>query len=554
MNTWLFNEDTAIKTLKQITELGIKQRGGDELGKTIIFARSKKHAKFLKDCFLKLDKELYGNDYLKVITHGEPKAEEFLERFCDEEKDRFPRICISVDMMDTGIDAPSCVNLVFYKPVKSFAKFWQMVGRGSRLRPNLFGEGKDKTHFLIFDLCGNFDFFEEKPNGTEASTQKSLTEIVFGLRIQLAEYLKDGKFKNDKDLQEYRVELLDGLFGDISSLDQLRFDVRMKLKTVMDYGSDNRELWNHLDKKDVKIINDELASLVKPKKGDTDLARFYDKLLFSLMIKRIETPNTEAFTKSFKLPITKVGIVSKKLLKKTSIPKVNDQRGVIEMPLEEAFWKNDGIKHLEKIRTGIRDLMVYIDPADQKYVISNFEDVVYEPVERERNTAGEDEIPEYTSPFKNNVHRLEEIIRNNKDHLTIGRIRSGGEITEAELAELEKMLFENGLSKDDIEKELGSKLDFVKFVIQLVGLSEEKVNESFANFINEFELNSVQIEFLDTIKLFLTKNGKIDPGRLYQAPFKKFHSQGVDGVFVENQADKIFEIINDLNTTSGLGA
>jgi len=108
--------------------------------------------------FLELDPERYGNDYVKVITHGEPKAEEFIQRFCDEEKERLPQIAISVDMMDTGIDAPSCVNLMFYKPVKSYAKFWQMIGRGSRLRPNLFGEGKDKQNFLIFDLYGNFEF------------------------------------------------------------------------------------------------------------------------------------------------------------------------------------------------------------------------------------------------------------------------------------------------------------------------------------------------------------------------------------------------------------
>ena len=249
IDKWLFNTDTAIKTLKYVLKYGIKKRGGDELGKTIIFARNQKHANFLKDIFLDLDKELFGNDYVKVITHSEPKAEEFLLRFCDEEKERLPQIAISVDMMDTGIDVPSCVNLVFYKPVKSYSKFWQMIGRGSRLRPDLFGSGKDKDKFLIFDLCGNFEFFEENPNGIESSTQKSLTETVFNLKIQLAQYLKDGKFKNDEPLQEYRQELLDELYEEITALNPIRFDVKMRIKTVLDYGGDNRELWNHLDKK-----------------------------------------------------------------------------------------------------------------------------------------------------------------------------------------------------------------------------------------------------------------------------------------------------------------
>ena len=553
LNQWLFNEDTTIKTLRKITELGIKKRGGDEIGKTIIFARNKKHANFLKDQFMKLDKELYGNDYVKVITHGEPKAEEFIERFCDEEKERLPQICISVDMMDTGIDAPSCVNLVFYKPVKSYAKFWQMIGRGSRLRPDLFGEGQDKSNFLIFDLCGNFEFFAENPHGHEGSSQRSLTEIVFSLRLQLAEYLKDGKFKEDKDLQKYRVELLDALHEDISSLNETRFDVRMKLKTVMEYGNENREIWNNLDKKDIKILNDELATLVKPKKGDTDLARFYDKLLFSLMIKRIETPNTKQFTHSFTLPITKVAILSKKLLKKTTIPAVDEQRELIQMPLEETFWENNGINHLEKIRAGIRDLVKYIDPVDQKYVTSNFEDEIYEPKEREKDVVGEADVT-YGSPFKSNVHRLEEIVRNNKDHITISRIRKGEKITQLELAELESMLFSNGVSKEELEKELGGTLNLVPFVIKLVGLSEEKVNQAFSDFINEFQLNSVQIQFLETIKLFLTTNGKIDPAMLYDSPFKTYHSMGVDGVFNEQQADKIFQIISDINSVTGMGA
>ena len=142
LNNWLFNRDTAVKTLNYIIKHAIKKRGGDEIGKTIIFARNQKHAHFLKEIFLELDKELYGNDYVNVITHSEPKAEEFIRRFCDEEKERLPQIAISVDMMDTGIDAPSVVNLVFYKPVKSYSKFWQMIGRGSRPRLDLFGPGK----------------------------------------------------------------------------------------------------------------------------------------------------------------------------------------------------------------------------------------------------------------------------------------------------------------------------------------------------------------------------------------------------------------------------
>ena len=546
LNNWLFNKPTAIKTLRYVLENGIKKRGGDELGKTIIFAKNQKHAHFLKDMFLELDKEQFGNDYVKVITHSEPKAKEMINRFCDEEKERLPQIAISVDMMDTGIDAPSCVNLVFYKPVRSYAKFWQMIGRGSRLRPDLFGPGKDKSHFLIFDLCQNFGFFNENPEGIETSSQKSLTETLFNIRLRLAEYLKSEQFKEEESLQLFRIELLDGLHRDIANLDLERFDVKMKLKIVHDYGNDNREIWNHVSKRECKRIEDELAPLVKPQKGDTDLARFYDKLLFTLIAKRLETPNNEEYINSFMIPIAKIVTTSKKLLKKTTIPAVKAKEELIKLPLEEEFWKTEGIVHLEKLRKGVRELVKYIDPVDQRYVTSDFEDNILEGEIKEGGFANEDNTP-YQSPFQNNVHRLEQLIRENENHITIARIRKGETITKNELEALEHILFNGGINRQTLENELGTQFKLVPFVIGLMGLSAEKVDAAFAKFVNDYQLNAVQINFLDDIKLFLTTNGKIEPSKLYEGSFKSYHNNGIDGVFTEQQADSIFSIVENFN-------
>jgi type I restriction enzyme R subunit len=546
LNAWLFNKDTAVKTLNYILKNCIKKRCGDEPGKTIIFARNQKHAHFLKDIFLELDKELYGNEYVKVITHSEPKAEEFIRRFCDDEVERLPQIAISVDMMDTGIDAPSVVNLVFYKPVKSYSKFWQMIGRGSRLRPDLFGPGMRKNKFLIFDLCGNFEFFEENPNGIETTIQKGLTELVFNLKLQLSHYLKDGKFKDDEQFQRFRQQLLDELHHEIANLDRSRFDVKMKLELVLEYGSENRELWNHMDAKDLRKIQDNLSNLVSPRKGDSDLARFYDKLLYTLMIKRIESPDPEGFMSRYSVSITKVAILSKKLLKKTTIPEVKQNEGLIKLPLEEAFWKTDGIAHLDQIRSGVRELIKYIDPVDQKYVTTDFEDELDETKVKTKDYASEPDTA-FVSPFASNVHRLEEIVRENRNHITINRIRNGEPITRVELASLEVILLNGKLKKEELEKELDKKLDLVSFIITLIGLSEERVEASFARFINDYQLNSVQIQFLATIKLFFTQNGKIDPVKLYDSPFKNYHNLGIEGVFDEKQADQIFEIVTGLN-------
>ncbi|MXV38245.1 DUF4145 domain-containing protein [Flavobacteriaceae bacterium Ap0902] len=545
LNQWLFNEPTAIETLKFIIEHGIKKQSGDELGKTIIFARNQKHAHFLKEMFMKLDPALFGNEYVKVITHNEPKSQEFIERFCDEEKDRDPQIAISVDMMDTGIDAPSCVNLVFYKPVKSYAKFWQMKGRGSRLRPDLFGVGKDKTHFLIFDLCGNFEFFDENPDGVAPTTQKGLTEILFNTRLQLAQYLKSTQFADHQDLQDFRIKLLDGLHHDIASLNLDRFDVKMRREIVDEFGNSNREVWNHLSKGDIQRIEEYLAPLVKSKEGDTDMARFYDKLIYNLIIKRLETPNEEEFIRGYAVPIQKVANTSRKLLKKTTIPAVKAKEEDIKLPLEQDFWKIEGIAHLEKLRENVRHLVKYIDPEDQRYVTTNFTDTIQEDKVKMRAM---ETPPAYgPSAFQNNVHRLETLIRANRNHITIQKIKNGEPITQAELQALEQILFSKGVDENAIQTEMGEGFNLTDFIVSLMGLSEEKVEKAFAEFRNQYQLNAVQIEFLETIKKFFTTNGKIEPAKLYEPPFISYNPLGVDGVFNDEQTDRILEIVQQLN-------
>lgn len=338
--------------------------------------------------------------------------------------------------------------------------------------------------------------------------------------------------------------MLTELHRSIIELNKERFDVKMKIETVMDFS--NREVWNHLDKKDCRTILDLLAPLVRPTKEDSDLARFYDKIMYTLMLKRIETPNAEEFLATLTVPITKIAIISKKLLKKTTIPEIKHNEGLVKLPLNEDFWKKNGLNHLEKIRAGIRELVKYIDPVDQKYVTTNFEDAILE--QQIVRTVFREGSPEpYGNPFANNKHRLEEIIRENKNNITISRIQNGEAITEEELKSLEEILFSNKIQKEQVEKEIGHRLDLVAFTVSLIGLSSDKVDQAFADFINKYQLTPVQIQFLDTIKLFLSSNGKIDPAKLYDSPFKNYHSLGIDGVFNEEQSTNIFSIIENFN-------
>jgi type I restriction enzyme R subunit len=550
LDKWLFNKDTTIKTLRFFLKNCITVEGGDEPGKTIFFARSIKHANFLKDMFLELDKELYGNDYVKVIVNGEPKAEEFLQRFCDDEKDHLPQIAISVDMLDTGIDAPKVVNLVFYKPVKSYTKFWQMIGRGSRLRKNLFGQGLDKKHFLIFDLCGNFDFFEENPEEIRSNSQISLTALVFNTKLHLAQYLGDKRFRDNKEYLDYRKTLLDEMYKDVSLLDKDRFEVRMKMEMVLKYGDDCRELWNHLGRRNIKEIKDNIAALIKPQKGEDNSARFYDKLLYMLINKRAEAGSTDLFIHGNVKQIKRIAKISKNLLEKSAIPQVKEKEHILRETLDELFWKQDGINHLEHIRKNIRLLVKYLDPEDTRYVTTNFEDELYEDEVVVKDKFHDNEVSEKVHTrtiFENSVFKLEQKIRENKDHITIHRIINREPITREELQVLEQILFDDNLKKETLEKELGKSVDLVSFITGLLGLSQSKVDQSFAKFINEYQLNSVQIEFLNTVKKFLTKNGTINPEMLYDSPFIKYHNLGIEGVFNDKQTDEIFRIINGIN-------
>jgi len=335
-------------------------------------------------------------------------------------------------------------------------------------------------------------------------------------------------------------------------LDQDRFDVRLNLKTVLEYGSENRELWNHLDAKDLKKIESVIIPLIKPAKGENDLSRFYDKIIYSLMLKRLETTDSELFQKTCLSPISNVANISKKLLKKMTIPMVKAQEDVIKMTLDRDFWKIEGVHHLDKIRIGIRDLMKFIDKTDQRIVTTNFEDELdltktkYSGYKSDREE-GNDKVKDATSPFTNNLHRLEEIIRGNRNNITVARIRNGEQITKAELESLEGFLFQNKLDRNLIEEELGEKLDLSQLIVELVGLSPDLVDKAFANFINHYQLSSKQISFLDTIKKFMTTNGKIDPEKLYERPFVDIHPMAVEGVFSEQQTIQIIEIIDHLN-------
>ncbi len=194
INKRLFNADTVDLVLAHLMQNGLKVEGGDRLGKTIIFAKNQAHAQFIEARFNAAYPHLAGH-FARVITY---ESGSYAQTLIDEfsKKNKPPHIAISVDMLDTGIDVPEVVNLVFFKPVRSKTKFWQMMGRGTRLYRDLFGPGQDKEFFRVFDYCQNLEFFGANPELSEASASKSLSERLFAARLDLVRTLDEKHTKS----------------------------------------------------------------------------------------------------------------------------------------------------------------------------------------------------------------------------------------------------------------------------------------------------------------------------------------------------------------------
>lgn len=539
LNKWLFNTDTVDKVLAYVMENGIKFEGGDKLGKTIIFARSHKHAEFIEERFNKNYPE-YSGKFLRIIDNYETKAQDLLEKFCHEEKDIDPQIAVSVDMMDTGVDAPRVVNLVFFKLVRSASKFWQMIGRGTRLRPDLFEPGKDKKHFLIFDFCENFEFFDEFPEGVTPPTVKSVSQQIFEAKLEVAQELRSNSTSSQEDLA-LAEQYINDLHKLIADLDHKRFVVRKHLRLVNRFT--DRKRWDNLSKSDIADICSNLTGL-PPYTDDTDeQAKRFDLLVLNLQLALLF--NATAQTRL----ITKIIRIGKNLYKKKNIPAVNAQLPTIKAVQTDEFWAEISINTLEKVRANIRDLMKFLDKESQENVYTHFEDELFH-----QKITARDVVPNYTK-LQSYRDRVESYVRKNKNHLTIHKLSTNEPITQAEIEELERLLFDKDKvgTREDFILEYGE-MPLGTFIRSIVGLELSAANQLFAEFIQDTNLSADQITFIDTIISYLTTNGVIDKAMLFEPPFTDVNDQGITGVFDDADVVKIVSLIDRVNNNAkGLG-
>ena len=526
LNTWLFNADTVDHVLGILMDKGIKVAGGDRLGKTIIFARSHKHAQFIEDRF-NAQYPQYGGHFCKVIDYQIEYPHDRLSNF--KKKDGNPHIAVSVDMLDTGIDVPEIVNLVFYKPIRSSAKFWQMIGRGTRLCKNLFGPEQDKEHFIIFDFCENFEFFGNKPKGLDPKRTKSITERLFEQRLKITFLLNK---KGDEPSLAYSEELKTHLFKQVEILEEDSFLVRQHWRVVEKYRDIYR--WNGLNELDVKELLDHVAPLVF-EEGEDEEAKRFDNLCYNLQLDCLLKGNVNQNLMNETISI------ATSLSKRGAIPLVNAKMTLIKEVQTAKYWQEQTVHQFEHLRKELRLLIRFIEKNAGMVLYSNFDDTILNMVAEPQYVVGGNSLELYKK-------RMTEYIQKNRHHITIHKLRTNQPISKTELQELERMLFEQGEigTNDQFVKAYGEQ-PLGKFIRSIVGLDQEAVNAAFGKFINKPSLNASQIRFLNLVIQYLSTNGALETEKLFEPPFTEIADSGVLGVFSQQEAKEVVDLIDNVN-------
>ena len=493
LNEWIFNEDTIREVLHILMRDGLKIDYGNKLGKTIIFAKNHQHAEKILEVFNKEYPHL--PDYAKVIDNYMTYAQSAIDEFSEAKK--LPQIAISVDMLDTGIDVPEVLNLVFFKKVMSKAKFWQMIGRGTRLCPVLI-DGKDKQKFYIFDFCGNFEFFRMN-KGKPTANMMALQGALFSLQFEISFKLQDLQYQTAR-LIAYRNALVEHMAGKVRELNRENFAVRQHLKYVDQYAVDAN--YQTLTYEDTIMVREELAPLIEPEKDDAKALRF-DALMYGLELAYLAGKRNSRARHDLVKKVAAVASVA-------NIPEIMMQAELIDKILHTDYVENAGIDEFEHIRENLRDLMKYIPIVHLRYD-TDFDDEILSMEWKESELENDD--------LKNYKAKAEYYVRQHQDNAVIAKLKSNIPLTAADVKVLEEILWSEVGTRQDYEAEYGEK-PLGEFVREIVGLDMAAAKAAFADYLDETHLDSRQIYFVNQIVEFIVHNGMMkDLSVLQETPF-----------------------------------
>lgn len=507
LNQFVFNEKTVDQVLQDLMERGIHVAGGDRLGKTIIFAQNKRHAQFIVDRFNALYPQYHGNFAQRVVC-DDSYAQTVIEDFKIPEK--APHIAVSVDMMDTGIDVPECVNLVFFKKVRSKAKFWQMIGRGTRLCKGLScidqidGEYTDKRRFLIFDYCGNFEYFRQHKEGYETRETKTLSENIFGKQVRIMMALQESTFA-DEDYQAWRKELAETCHGQVANLKRELIAVKMRLRYVEKYQKE--DAFAHISDLDKGELEREIAPLVFLDDPD-EFAKRFDNFMYGLMLAHLEQ------MPSFKYAKKQLCDMAALLEKKVTIPQIKEKLPLIREIGTDAFWEAKDLLLFEKVRKELRDLIQFLDEGEKKHqIITKLTDPVTEQQEGVQMEAAYD--------FEDYRAKVNRYVNDHGDTLAIHKLTHNIPLSQGDYQELERILTSELGSREDYVREFGD-TPFGLLIRKIAKLDHEAAMAAFSTFINDQSLNQKQIAFVHKVIQHIELNGYMEnPAELTKPPFDK---------------------------------
>lgn len=531
----VFNKDTDRRILRHLMENGLREATGQHIGRTIIFARDHNHAVQLQ----KLFEEMYPQymkpkkEFCAVIDNYVDRAEQLIDDFKGEGNNDNLMIAISVDMLDTGIDVPEVVNLVFAKPVKSYVKFWQMIGRGTRLCQHLFGPGKHKESFRIFDHWGNFEYFGMNPPEATPSVDKSLMQKIFEARMNIAE---ESLARQNLPAFEMAVELL---AKDVRSLPDSTIGVREKWRQVKTVQQDG--VIRKFDAGTVGLLRMEIAPLMQWR----DLDGREDAYRFDLLIARLQ----ESLLKgSAEFDDLKGDVQEQVGQLPVNLSQVAAKTEWIDKAQSAGFWSGATAESVEEVRRELRGIM----HCRNKPKVSKTPPLEIDVTDTDEQTRKE-VVKLEGLDLAAYRHRVDHILRELfAESPVLQKIKAGEAVDESEIAPLiEKvMLRDPNLDLEELLTQFPNKANRLDLAIrQIIGLDAEAVDRHFTRFVQKYPgLSSHQMRFLAMIQKHIVNYGRLEVSKLYDEPFTQIHMEGVDGVFTSNeQVDDLLDLITEIN-------
>ena len=491
--TYLFNKDTCQRVLEELMQWGYRVDNGETMGKTIIFAYNHKHAQMIVDCFHDLYPE-YSANTCQLVDYSVNYGDDLVIKF--EEDPEF-RIAVSVDMLDTGVDIPEVLNLVFFKKVRSKIKFVQMIGRGTRLCENIYGPGRHKSGFLILDYCGNFEYFDVHPDGKEGKEEVTLSQRLFQLRLDMLFELQRLEYQQDEQLKAYYEEIKNALHSTVVTIKS--HSNRIQVRDAMQYVDKYYDLstWVSLSPVMIKEAKVHLSPLLDSGLSGDYLAIAFDARMYYIEHAILKTGEAKGVNEHIKA----VRLIAQYLInEKASVPQVLEKANDLKKLITDAYWQDADVMELERMRKSVRDLMQFLKGRGRKKFDVDITDDITD----------DDYQPADTSiDIRTYREKVIDYLVEHSDSEVIQKIHNLEPINNEDLTELERILWHELGTKDDYS-ETTSIGNLAAFVRSLIGLSQEAVNEKFGEYLNGNVLNSQQQEFVWTVINYVRENGDIE--------------------------------------------